>query len=91
VAKFSAAPHVTVCGTFNHGGLTFIADAVVRLVDAGARVLSPVDPTPSELIGEFWYVASDRLRDRNLVERRHLDACAASDLIWAIIYLTHLV
>lgn len=61
-----------------------VADAVTRLVDAGARVLSPVDPTPSELIGEFWYIASDLHRDRILVERRHLAACAASDLIWLI-------
>lgn len=84
VARFPVAPQVTVCGTFNRGGLTRVADAVLRLLDAGACVLSPVDPTPTKLIDGFWYIASDRHLDRVLVERRHLDASAASDLIWLV-------
>jgi hypothetical protein len=75
---------VTICCTFNGGGLDLVAEAVAQCLDAGSRVLSPLDPTPAEIINDFWYIASDRYRDPILVERRHLQAVATSDLIWLI-------
>ena len=75
---------MTICCTFNGDGLDLVGEAVGQCINAGGTVLSPVDPTPAEFIDNFWYVASDHYRDPALVERRHLDAVAASDLIWLI-------
>ena len=75
---------MSICCTFNGGGLDLVADAVQQCLDAGGTVLSPIDPTPADLLDDFRFVASDLYRDPVLVERRHLDAVAASDLVWLI-------
>jgi hypothetical protein len=61
-----------------------VQDAVYRLTDAGACVLSPADPRVVDQFGEFVFVASDRVRTIKLVQSRHLAAIKASDLLWLV-------
>lgn len=78
-----SSPSVTICCTFN-GALDRVASDVGAFLDLGATVRSPSDPTLAEVTNGFLFVASDNYRDRTLVERRHLEAIAASDLVWLI-------
>src|SRR3954470_23603243 len=64
--------------------MSAVEDAVYRLTDAGARVLSPADPRVVDQFGDFLFVASDRIRAIKLVEDRHLAAIEASDLVWLV-------
>lgn len=59
--------------------------AVQELRDAGVRVLSPEDPRIVDAVGEFLFVASDRLRSIRLVQDRHNEAIAASDFLWVVV------
>jgi hypothetical protein len=61
-----------------------IYDAVGNLRAAGVDVLSPSDPRVVDSIGDFLFVASDRLRSIKLVEDRHLEAIRASDFLWVV-------
>lgn len=47
----------------------------------GVDVLSPSDPRVVDHIGEFLFVASDRIRAVKLVQDRHLEAIRASDFL----------
>jgi hypothetical protein len=74
---------VSICGTFN-AGLPSVAAAVDYFQQSGVAVLSPADPTPVDVLDGFLFVASDGHRDKRLVERRHLEAIAVSDLVWLV-------
>jgi hypothetical protein len=65
--------NVTVSGSFRRA-MSAVQDAVYRLTDAGALVLSPADPRVVDEFGEFLFVASDRVRAIRLVQSRHLAA-----------------
>lgn len=71
----------TVSGSF-HRHITAIYDAVGELRDQHVTVLSPSDPRVVDHIGEFLFVASDRLRSIRLVQDRHLAAIRGSDFLW---------
>lgn len=73
----------TVSGSF-HRHMPAIYDAVGELRARGVDVLSPSDPTVVDAIGEFLFVASDRLRSIKLVQDRHLEAIRASDMLWVV-------
>jgi hypothetical protein len=73
----------TVSGSF-HRHMSAIYDAVGTLRAAGVDVLSPADPRVVANIGEFLFVASDRLRSIKLVQDRHLEAIKASDFLWVV-------
>lgn len=73
----------TVSGSF-HRHMTGIYDAVGELRCRGVDVLSPSDPRVVDHIGEFLFVASDRLRSIKLVQDRHLAAIRASDFLWVV-------
>jgi hypothetical protein len=75
--------HATVSGSF-HRHMTAIYDAVGSLRAAGVTVLSPSNPTVVDHIGEFLFVASDRLRSVKLVQDRHLEAIRNSDFLWVV-------
>jgi hypothetical protein len=62
--------------------MSAVQQAVYRLTDAGARVLSPADPRVVDHFGDFIFVASDAVRAIKLVESRHLAAIEASDFVW---------
>jgi hypothetical protein len=47
-------------------------------------VLSPSDPRVVDHLGEFLFVASDRLRSVRLVQDRHLNSIAASSFLWLV-------
>src|SRR3954452_17370453 len=72
-----------VSGSFRRA-MGAVQDAVYRLTDAGARVLSPADPRVVEQFGDFLFVASDRVRTIKLVQSRHLAAIEASDFVWLV-------
>jgi len=59
--------------------MTAIYQAVTELDDFGVSVLSPADPRVVEQIGEFVFVASDKVRSIKMVEDRHLECLRASD------------
>jgi hypothetical protein len=61
-----------------------VQEAVYRLTDAGAHVLSPADPRVVDQFGDFLFVASDRARTIKLVQSRHLAAIEASDFVWLV-------
>jgi hypothetical protein len=61
-----------------------IYEAVTQLVESGVEVLSPSDPRVVDQIGDFLFVASDRVRSIKLVEDRHLEAIRASDFLWLV-------
>lgn len=71
----------TVSGSF-HRHMTAIYRAVGELREAGLDVLSPSDPRVVDYIGDFLFVASDKLRSVKLVQDRHLRAIRASDFLW---------
>jgi hypothetical protein len=73
----------TVSGSFRRA-MGAVQDAVFRLTDAGARVLSPADPRVVDQFGDFLFVASDRVRTIKLVQSRHLAAIEASDFVWLV-------
>src|SRR6266851_9396023 len=73
----------TVSGSF-HRHLTAIYTAVGELREAGVDVLSPADPRVVDHIGEFLFVASDRLRSIHLVQDRHLECIANSSFLWLV-------
>lgn len=73
----------TVSGSF-HRHMSSIYNAVCELRALGVDVLSPSDPRIVDHVGEFLFVASDRLRSVKLVEDRHLEAIRASDLLWVV-------
>lgn len=77
------ALNATVSGSFRRG-MPQVRDAVFELTDLGINVLSPADPRIVDQYGEFVFVASDRLRSINLVQRRHLAAIQASDFLWLV-------
>jgi hypothetical protein len=74
---------VTVSGSF-HRHMHAVYEAVGAFRDAGAVVLSPSDPRVVDSLGDFLFVASDRLRSIKLVQDRHLEAIRASDLLWVV-------
>jgi hypothetical protein len=73
----------TVSGSF-HRHMPAVYSAVCELRALGINVLSPSDPRVVDHLGEFLFVASDRLRSVKLVEDRHLEAIRASDLLWVV-------
>ena len=73
----------TVSGSF-HRHMPAIYEAVGSLRAAGVDVLSPSDPRVVGNIGDFLFVASDRLRSIKLVQDRHLEAIRASDFLWVV-------
>lgn len=73
----------TVSGSF-HRHMSAIYDAVGSMRAAGVDVLSPSDPRVVDNIGDFLFVASDRLRSIKLVQDRHLEAIRASDFLWVV-------
>jgi hypothetical protein len=72
-----------VSGSF-HRHMTAIYEAVGELRVRGIDVLSPSDPRVVDNMGEFLFVASDKLRSIRLVQNRHLDAIRSSDLLWVV-------
>lgn len=73
----------TVSGSF-HRHMSAIYTAVGELRAAGIDVLSPSDPRIVDHIGEFLFVASDKLRSIKLVQDRHFEAIRASDFLWIV-------
>jgi hypothetical protein len=73
----------TVSGSF-HRHIQAIYEAVGGLREAGVDVLSPSDPRVVDHIGDFLFVASDKLRSIKLVQDRHLHAIQASDFLWVV-------
>lgn len=73
----------TVSGSF-HRHIAGIYEAVGELRARGVAVLSPSDPRVVDNVGEFLFVASDRLRSIRLVQDRHLAAMRASDFLWVV-------
>lgn len=73
----------TVSGSF-HRHMAAIYAAVGELRALGVDVLSPSDPRIVDHIGEFLFVASDRLRSIRLVQDRHFEAIRASDFLWLV-------
>jgi hypothetical protein len=72
-----------VSGSF-HRHMVGIYEAVGELRERGVAVLSPSDPRVVDNIGEFLFVASDKLRSIRLVQDRHLAAIRASDFLWVV-------
>lgn len=73
----------TVSGSFRRH-MSAIYEAVTELSELGVDVLSPSDPRVVEQIGEFVFVASDRVRSIRMVEDRHLECIRASDFLWLV-------
>lgn len=73
----------TVSGSF-HRHMIGIYDAVGTLRELGVDILSPSDPRVVDNIGEFLFVASDRLRSIKLVQDRHYEAIRNSDFLWVV-------
>lgn len=73
----------TVSGSF-HRFMPEVERAVHELAARGVRVLSPAYPKVVDHIGEFLFVASDRVRSIRLVQDRHLDSIEASDFLWLV-------
>lgn len=74
---------VTVSGSFRRH-MTAIRTAVEELTELGVDVLSPADPRIVDQIGEFVFVASDRVRSVKMVQDRHLECIRASDFLWLV-------
>lgn len=70
-----------VSGSF-HRHMREIYDAVGEFRAAGVDVLSPSDPRVVDHIGDFLFVASDRLRAIKTVQSRHFEAIRYCDLLW---------
>lgn len=75
--------NVTVSGSF-HRHLAAIYMAVGEFRAAGVTVLSPSDPRVVDHLGEFLFVASDRIRSIRLVQDRHLQCIGASSFLWLV-------
>jgi hypothetical protein len=73
----------TVSGSF-HRHMPAIYEAVGELRSRHVSVLSPSDPRIVDNLGEFLFVASDRLRSIRLVQDRHLEAIQVSDFLWVV-------
>lgn len=73
----------TVSGSF-HRHMAGINEAVGELRARGIEVLSPADPRVVDHVGEFLFVASDKLRSVQLVQDRHFAAIRASDFVWVV-------
>jgi hypothetical protein len=73
----------SVSGSF-HRHMPAIYDAVGELRSLGVNVLSPSDPRVVDHLGDFLFVASDKLRSIKLVEDRHLEAIRASNFLWVV-------
>jgi hypothetical protein len=73
----------TVSGSF-HRHMPAIYAAVCELRELGVKVLSPSDPRIVDHIGEFLFVASDKLRSIKLVEDRHLECIRKSNFLWVV-------
>lgn len=73
----------TVSGSF-HRHMQPIYEAVGSLREGGVDVLSPSDPRVVDHLGDFLFVASDKLRSVKLVQDRHLQAIRASDFLWVV-------
>jgi hypothetical protein len=74
---------VTVSGSF-HRHLAAIYTAVGEFRAVGVTVLSPSDPRIVDHLGEFLFVASDRVRSIRLVQDRHLQCIGASSFLWLV-------
>ena len=61
-----------------------IMRAVMELVELRVRVISPADPRVVDQVGDFIFVASDRVRSVRLVEDRHLQSIRASTFLWLV-------
>lgn len=72
-----------VSGSF-HRHMPAIYEAVGDLRGRGVTVLSPSDPRIVDNLGEFLFVASDKLRSVRLVQDRHLEAIQAADFLWLV-------
>src|SRR5271155_1407285 len=73
----------TVSGSFRRH-MTAIYQAVEELAERGVDVLSPADPRIVDQIGEFVFVASDKVRSIKMVQDRHLECIRASDFLWLV-------
>lgn len=73
----------TVSGSF-HRHMPAIYEAVGELKARHIDVLSPSDPRIVDSLGEFLFVASDKLRSVRLVQDRHLEAIQVSDFLWVV-------
>lgn len=73
----------TVSGSF-HRHMAAIYEAVGDLRVRGVDILSPSDPRVVDFIGDFLFVASDKLRSIKLVQDRHLECIRASDFLWVV-------
>ena len=67
-----------------HRHMPAIYAAVNELGALGVNVLSPADPRVVDFIGEFLFVASDKLRSIKLVQDRHFEAIRCSDFLWLV-------
>jgi hypothetical protein len=82
--KTTAPPlKATVSGSF-HRHMPAVYEAVGELRARNVNVLSPSDPRIVDNLGEFLFVASDKLRSIRLVQDRHLEAIRASDFLWVV-------
>lgn len=70
-----------VSGSF-HRHMREVYDAVGEFRAAGVDVLSPSDPRVVDHLGDFLFVASDRLRAIKTVQQRHFEAIRHCDLLW---------
>jgi hypothetical protein len=73
----------TVSGSFRRH-MSAVYEAVTELTEFGITVLSPSDPRVVDQIGEFVFVASDKVRSIKMVEDRHLECIHASDFLWLV-------
>jgi hypothetical protein len=73
----------TVSGSF-HRHMPAIYGAVQELRAVGVDVLSPSDPRIVDHLGEFLFVASDKLRSVKLVQDRHFEAIRRSNFLWIV-------
>jgi hypothetical protein len=74
---------VTVSGSFRRH-MAAIYETVGAFMERGVSVLSPADPRIVDQIGEFVFVASDRVRSIKMVEDRHLECIGISDFLWLV-------
>jgi hypothetical protein len=75
--------NVTVSGSF-HRFMVEIEQIVQEFTAHGIQVLSPACPKVVDHLGEFLFVASDRVRSVRLVQDRHLASIAESDFLWLV-------
>jgi hypothetical protein len=81
--KEASLMRATVSGSFHHH-LPEVTRAVEDLRARGVEVLSPAEPRIVDHLGDFLFVASDRLRSIRLVQDRHVQAIRASDFLWLV-------